>query len=86
MELGENEIWDKGEAYMLNLIEPQSLFDRLRLWLYMMEQKEDITYVSMTIKQMTALFDFLDTNDTLYKVLGMALAIGNIMNGGTPKG
>ena len=32
------------------------------------------------------LFKFLESNTTLYKVLGMALAIGNIMNGGTPKG
>lgn len=32
------------------------------------------------------MFDFLETNDTLFKVLGMALAVGNIMNGGTTKG
>ena len=32
------------------------------------------------------MFDFLESNTTMYKVLGMALAIGNIMNGNTPKG
>lgn len=32
------------------------------------------------------LFKFLEANTTFYKVLGMALAIGNIMNGGTAKG
>ena len=40
----------------------------------------------MGIKQMTLLLDFLETNDTLFKVFGMALAVGNILNGGTPKG
>jgi len=35
---------------------------------------------------MRALFDFLQSNEVFYKVLGMALAVGNIMNGGTPKG
>ena len=35
---------------------------------------------------MSKLFDFLENNDTFYKVLGMTLAIGNIMNGGSTKG
>ena len=35
---------------------------------------------------MSGLFTFIESNQTLYKVLGMGLAIGNIMNGGTAKG
>ena len=35
---------------------------------------------------MCKFFDFMENNETMYKVLGMTLAIGNIMNGGTPKG
>ena len=35
---------------------------------------------------MKLLFTFIESNTTMYKVLGMALAIGNIMNGNTPKG
>ena len=35
---------------------------------------------------MKLLFTFLESNATMYKVLGMTLAIGNIINGGTPKG
>ena len=35
---------------------------------------------------MKLLFAFIESNTTMYKVLGMALAIGNIMNGNTPKG
>lgn len=50
------------------------------------EWEEDSVYLEKSIVGMTLLFDFLETNDTLYKVLGMALAVGNIMNGGTAKG
>ena len=35
---------------------------------------------------MGLLFTFLETNTTFYKVLGMTLAIGNIINGGTERG
>ena len=39
-----------------------------------------------SIEAMKLLFDFLENNTTIYKVLGMALAVGNIMNGSTAKG
>ena len=84
--LGENELWDKAEAYMLNLVEPQSLYDRLKVMIFKNEWDEDKAYLTLSIKQMGALFTFLEGNTTLYKVLGMGLAIGNIMNGGTAKG
>ena len=35
---------------------------------------------------MTILFGVIETSKTFYDVLGMALAMGNIINGGTPKG
>ena len=35
---------------------------------------------------MAELCTFIESNEILFKVYGMALAIGNIMNGGTPKG
>jgi len=31
-ELGENEVWDKGEAYFIKILEPASLRDRLDVW------------------------------------------------------
>ena len=34
---------------------------------------------------MELLQNFLDTNETFYKLLGMALAVGNIINGQDPK-
>lgn len=35
---------------------------------------------------MTILFEVIESSKTFYDMLGMALAMGNIINGGTPKG
>ena len=35
---------------------------------------------------MGLLLDFIESNPVLYRTLGMALAVGNIMNDGTAKG
>lgn len=35
---------------------------------------------------MRTVFEFIENNEIMYEVFGMTLAIGNIMNGGTPKG
>jgi len=35
---------------------------------------------------MKLLFEFIEKNEIFFKILGTGLAIGNIMNGGTPKG
>lgn len=85
-ELTENEIWDKAEKYMLDLVYPASLYHRLSVYVFKNEWEEDKIWLDKSIEQMGYLFKFLESNDTFYKVLGMALAVGNIMNGGTPKG
>ena len=86
MTLAENELWDKAENYMIDLIEPTTIPQRLKVWTFFIDWDEDHAYLTLSIKQMSLLLDFLDSNQTLYKVLGMALAVGNIMNGGTAKG
>ena len=85
-ELTENEIWDKAEKYMLDLIYPSSLYNRLTVWVFKSEFTDDKIWMDRSIEAMGLLFNFLETNTTMYKVLGMALAVGNIMNGGTAKG
>lgn len=85
-ELTENEIWDKAEKYMLDLVYPASLYNRLTVWCFKQEWTDDQVYLEKSIYSMNLLFDFLEKNTTFYKVLGMALAVGNIMNGGTAKG
>lgn len=33
-ELEDGEIWEKGEAYMIQLIHPPSIFNRLKVWTF----------------------------------------------------
>ena len=41
MELGENEIWDRAENFMMNMMEPPSIYDRLSIWVFIIEYKDD---------------------------------------------
>ena len=86
MELGENEIWDRAEAYMIQILEPSDLIHRLKAWNFVNGYAEDKVFMDGFIKQIAQLFVFIEDTEVVYKVMGMALAIGNIMNGGTPKG
>lgn len=86
MELEENEIWDKAESYMIQILEPSDLIHRLNAWKFKYDYEDDKTYMNNFSRQMTELFKFVEDNEVIYKIFGMALAIGNIMNGGTPKG
>lgn len=63
-----------------------SLYHRLDVWVFIMEYKDDSIYMQNQFKQMGEIFTFLEGNEIMFKILGMALAVGNIMNGGTPKG
>ena len=84
--LGENELWGKAEKYMLDCLDPTTIYDRLGVWVFLLGWDDDKAYLELNIRQMEALFAFLEGNATLFNVLGMALAVGNIMNGGTAKG
>lgn len=50
--LEENELWDKAESYMINLIEPTSLLDRLKVWCFKCDWQEDKGFLTVTIKSM----------------------------------
>ena len=81
-----DKIWDKAEKYMIDLVQPPSLINRLTVVVFKGQFAEDRKYLDAQISAMKLLFTFIESNTTMYKVLGMALAIGNIMNGNTPKG
>ena len=71
---------------MLDLVHPGTLYNRMTVWVFKSEFVDDKIWLEKSIEAMGLLFSFLETNTTMYKVLGMALAVGNIMNGGTAKG
>lgn len=71
---------------MLNLCDPPSIYDRLVVWVFNEEYKEDNEWLVANCRGMRAVFEFIENNEIMYDIFGMTLAIGNIMNGGTAKG
>ena len=84
--LGENEKWDTAEAFMKNLTDPPSIHARLRMWKFAAEWSEEKGGLEKTIKAQVVLYKEIRTNKQIQKVLALALAIGNVINGGTAKG
>ncbi len=46
MSLEENEIWDKAEAYMIQILEPSDLIHRLTAWKLKFEFEDDKLYLN----------------------------------------
>lgn len=71
---------------MLGLTKPISLYNRLKVWAFKaswLEEKEVV--INFHAKIMHA-YKEIETNQFFLKIVGMTLSIGNILNGGTPKG
>lgn len=85
-ELGPNEIWDKGEAYMLQLLKPLTLIDRLKCWNAVGSWKDDHAYYHRYYTNIMNSYNNLEKHPILLGILGYALAIGNILNAGSNKG
>ena len=71
---------------MLGLTKPISLHNRLKVWAFKaswLEEKEVV--INFYAKIMHA-YQEIESNQFFLKIVGMTLSIGNILNGGTPKG
>lgn len=66
MTLEQNELWDKAEAYMIKVADFASIPDRLKVWVFKLDFEEDIAFLRMSIKSMGQLYNFLETNQTLF--------------------
>jgi len=49
-ELTENEIWDKAEKYMLDLVYPASLYNRLCVWVFKNDWEEDKLWLEKSVE------------------------------------
>ena len=81
-----NEVWDKAEGYFLPLCDPPSIHARLKMWKFKINWDEELSIQKGTLETQKLLYKELKTNKCILKVLSMALAIGNILNGDTAKG
>lgn len=85
-ELGENEKWDKAELYMKQLTRPPSIHGRLVMWKFKTEWQEEKEALEEIVAKQRVLYNEVKTNKYMHRILARALAIGNVINGGTAKG
>ncbi len=92
--LEEGEVWEKGETYMLKLIvreddETQtigSLQNRLKIWKFKGNWDEEKLIADNFYKNCMNAYNQIQSNKFFLQVIGYTLGIGNVLNGGTPKG
>lgn len=78
--------WDKGEEFMMGLHKIPSSKLKLAVWGFTFEYTENSESLESTIKNIKGACEELQKNEILNKLLAYVLTIGNILNGGTPKG
>ena len=82
----EDEKWDKGEEYFLQIVDMRSLKQRLVVWQFKLDFPDKRDIVVNVSKSFEAGFEELRSSVHFKKILGFILALGNILNGGTAKG
>ena len=77
-----NEVWEKGEAYMIKLIKPASLLNRLKVWDFKTNWVEEKEIVENFYTRVMRAYREIQTNKYFLRIVSMTLSIGNILNGG----
>ena len=71
---------------MKQLLDPPSLHARIKMWRFRVDWDEEKAIQIDSVTVQSAMYDQLQNNKYIQKILSMALAIGNILNGDSPKG
>lgn len=77
-----NEVWEKGEAYMIKLIKPASLLNRCKVWDFKTNWVEEKEIVENFYTRVMRAYREIQTNKYFLRIVSMTLSIGNILNGG----
>jgi hypothetical protein len=85
-QLEADEVWEQAEAFMMKLTKPKSIQDRLKVWDFKDKWEQAKVMVVDFHKKIMQAYIEIETNKNFMRIVSMALAIGNIMNGGTAKG
>ena len=71
---------------MINFAQFSSMLSRLKVWTFKHSWCEEKEIVEIFYTRIMNAYKELETNKYFLKIVGMTLSIGNILNGGTPKG
>lgn len=83
---GEDEKWDKGEAYIVELVRPVSLLARLKIMTFAENWPEERRLPEVIYQRMMNAYKEIETNEFFLKFVSYTLSIGNILNAGGVKG
>ena len=71
---------------MVKLVDPPSIHARIKMWKFKVDWSDERAIQEDSVKVQSKLYEELKTNKYIQKILAMAVAIGNILNGDSPKG
>lgn len=71
---------------MLKILQPLSLKDRLDVWTFKSNWIEEKAIVELFYTRIMNAYTQIETSKYFLQMIGYVLTIGNILNGGTPKG
>jgi len=83
---GEDEEWDKGEAYMVQLADMPTIHQRLKVMKFKTEWVEEAEIPKVFHTRIMNAYKQIETNKYFLQMISYTLAIGNVLNGGGPKG
>jgi hypothetical protein len=77
-----NEVWEKGEAYMIKLVRPVSLLNRCKVWSFKTQWDEEKEIVELFHTRIMRAYKDIQSNKYFLRIVSMTLSIGNVLNGG----
>lgn len=81
-QLGDGEKWEKGEEYFLQLADPKIINEKLKMWHFKAGWNYEKGVMSEQLDGMKKAFNEIMNNKMFLDILGMALTVGNVLNGG----
>mmetsp|Transcript_34014 Transcript_34014/g.45810 ORF Transcript_34014/g.45810 Transcript_34014/m.45810 type:complete len:220 (-) Transcript_34014:375-1034(-) len=81
-QLADGEKWEKGEEYFLALADPKIIIEKLKMWHFKSGWAYEQNVITEQLEGMKKAFNEIMHNKIFLDILGMALTIGNVLNGG----
>lgn len=79
-------VWERSEEFMVGLSKIPNAKLKLAIWKFTYEYTENWESIASTVKNTRGACKEISENVFINKILSYVLTIGNILNGGTPKG
>lgn len=86
VELGEGEVWDSAEGFMVGLTAIPCFAARIQAWAFLNTFEATSSRFEVAPRDITNACDLLQASPRIEQLLSMVLYVGNHLNAGTPRG